>query len=112
MRRLLPVLFIVAILAFTQTPSNHKASASEDAVIVTPDKINWKPAPNLPAGTQVAVLTGDPASEGPFVLRLKFPDGTKIMPHWHPTTENVTVLSGELHLGMGDKFDPSTMQTL
>ena len=34
------------------------------------------------------------------------------MPHWHPTTENVTVLSGEFHVGMGDKFDESSMLTL
>ena len=112
MRKLLPVLFLLAILAFAQTPSKDKASAFEDTVIVTPDKISWKPASSLPAGTQMAVLAGDPASEGPFVLRLKFPDGTKVMPHWHPVTENVTVLSGELHVGMGDKFDESKMQTL
>ena len=33
------------------------------------------------------------------------PDGYRIMPHWHPTTENVTVISGTFHLGMGEKFD-------
>jgi oxalate decarboxylase/phosphoglucose isomerase-like protein (cupin superfamily) len=34
------------------------------------------------------------------------------MPHWHPTAENVTVISGEFHVGMGDKFDESSMLTL
>jgi hypothetical protein len=36
------------------------------------------------------------------------PDGYKIPPHWHPTDENVTVLSGKLGAGMGDKFDPAS----
>jgi quercetin dioxygenase-like cupin family protein len=36
------------------------------------------------------------------------PDGYKIPPHWHPTDENVTVLSGKLGAGMGDKFDPGS----
>jgi hypothetical protein len=35
------------------------------------------------------------------------PDGYRIGPHWHPTDENVTVLSGTLGAGMGDKFDPA-----
>ena len=38
--------------------------------------------------------------------------GYRVMPHWHPTAENVTVLSGEFHVGMGNKFDESSMTTL
>ena len=40
-----------------------------------------------------------------YTLRLKMPDGYKIPPHWHPTDEHVTVLSGTLYIGMGDKLD-------
>ena len=29
------------------------------------------------------------------------------MPHWHPTAENVTVLSGTMYVGAGDHFDTS-----
>jgi hypothetical protein len=112
MRKLLTVLFVVTVIAIAILGFAQAAASPQDAVIVTPDKINWKPASGLPPGTQVAVLAGDPAAEGPFILRLKFPDRTRVMPHWHPVAENVTVLSGELHLGMGDKFDESKMQTL
>ena len=35
------------------------------------------------------------------------PDGYKIAPHTHPLRENVTVLSGTLKVGMGDKWDDS-----
>ena len=40
-----------------------------------------------------------------YVLRLKMPNGYKIPAHNHPTTENVTVISGNFHIGMGEKFD-------
>jgi hypothetical protein len=69
-------------------------------VFLTPDKIDWKPVPaGLPPGAQFAILAGDPTSDGPFVLRLKMPDGYKIAPHRHPVTETTTVLSGELRVG-------------
>jgi hypothetical protein len=55
-----------------------------------------------------AVLAGDPFKDGSiYTLRLKMPDGNKIPPHWHPTDDNVTVLSEKLGAAMGDKFDPA-----
>jgi mannose-6-phosphate isomerase-like protein (cupin superfamily) len=77
----------------------------------TPDKITYGPVPAfLQAGAQLAVLEGDPtASSGDFTVRLKMPDGYKISPHWHPNRENVTVISGNLKVGMGDTFDESKM---
>jgi len=33
------------------------------------------------------------------------PAGYKIPAHNHPTTEMVTVISGDFHLGMGDRLD-------
>jgi anti-sigma factor ChrR (cupin superfamily) len=47
----------------------------------------------------------DPSKGGLYVVRLKMPDGYKIPAHNHPTTEYVTVISGNFHLGMGDKLD-------
>ncbi|MBO0700570.1 MAG: cupin domain-containing protein, partial [Zavarzinella sp.] len=58
------------------------------------------------AGGQITVLEGDPSKPGPFVFRVKAPDGYKIPPHTHPKPERVTILSGSFHLGMGNKFDP------
>jgi quercetin dioxygenase-like cupin family protein len=79
----------------------------------TPDKIEYGPAPTfIPAGAQLAVLEGDPtASTGDFTVRLKMPDGYRIPPHWHPKRENVTVISGNFRVGMGDSFDESKMMT-
>ena len=53
----------------------------------------------------MAVLAGDPEKKGLFVVRLKTPSGYKIPAHQHPTAEAVTVISGDLHYGMGDKLD-------
>ena len=81
--------------------------------MVTPDKVQWGPAPpSLPPGAQAAVLDGDPGKAGLFVIRLKFPDGYRVPPHWHPTDEHVSVVSGTLMAGMGAKIDEGAMQTL
>jgi hypothetical protein len=60
----------------------------------------------------MAVLAGDPSKDGLFIVRLKLPAGYKVMPHWHPTNEHVTVLKGTFALGMGDTADPSKAKSL
>src|SRR5947209_20337643 len=112
MRKHLLVVLALASFALAQAAKPKGAgkasgkAAAGAVTVATPDKINWMAAPpNLPAGAQVAVLAGNPGSAGPFVIRLKFPDGYKVMPHWHPTPENVTVISGEFHMAMAYKCD-------
>jgi ketosteroid isomerase-like protein/quercetin dioxygenase-like cupin family protein len=68
-------------------------------------------APGFAPGAKIAVLHGDPGGPGGFVLRLQFPDGYQIPVHWHPTGENVTVVSGSVALGMGNTFDASALHT-
>jgi quercetin dioxygenase-like cupin family protein len=80
--------------------------AQQSHVMITPNDVKWGPAPPaLPAGAQMAVLSGDPSKAGLFTIRAKFPDGYKIPAHWHPTDENVTVLQGTFAMGVGDKLD-------
>lgn len=117
MRKFLGILILLPVLLLAQTataPKKAPATATGPVpVVVTPDKIQWGPAPPIfQPGAQMAVLAGDPSKLGPFIVRLKLPDGYKIMPHWHPTPETVTVMSGEFHVGMGDKFDEASMTTL
>ena len=68
--------------------------------------------PPWPPGAKMAVLEGDPTKEGPFVIRVKAPDGYRVAPHSHPKAERLTVISGEFHIGMGDKLDPQKGQLL
>ncbi len=98
-------LCLCACLLFSQTAAHQNA--------FTPDQIKYGPPPAFIApGSQLAVVEGDPtASSGDFTVRLKMPDGYKIAPHWHPKRENVTVISGNFKVGMGDSFDQSKMMT-
>ena len=81
-------------------------------VLVPANKVQWGPAPVLPAGAQIAVLEGNPSDKGPVTLRLRLPANYNLPPHWHSMIERVTVLSGALHVGMGDKLDRQASQTL
>jgi mannose-6-phosphate isomerase-like protein (cupin superfamily) len=100
----LTVLLFAIALAASPVPADNA---------FTPDKIPYGPVPSfVPAGAKLAVIEGDPsAASGDFTVRLKMPDGYRIPPHWHPNRENVTVLSGDFKVGMGDKFDESKMLT-
>jgi quercetin dioxygenase-like cupin family protein len=83
-------------------------SATTVCAQVNPGQETWGPAPAVfPKGAQMSLLAGDPTKPGVFVIRLKMPAGYRIPPHHHPTDEYVTVISGDLGLGMGDKFDPA-----
>ncbi len=74
--------------------------------VLEPRQVAWGPAPALlPPGAQAAILYGDPAKEGLFVLRLKLPKNYRIPPHSHPKPEIITVLSGAFHLGMSSQAD-------
>jgi quercetin dioxygenase-like cupin family protein len=72
---------------------------------VMPLNIKWVDAPSIGPGAKTAVIEGDPKASGPFVMRLKIPPKTTIKVHTHPGTENVTILSGILYFGAGDKFN-------
>src|SRR5882724_2065140 len=76
------------------------------ATTVTPDALAWKDNPAIPKGGQVAVLLGDPTKPGEVVVqRVKLPANYQVPPHTHPYAETVTVLSGSVGFGMGEKFD-------
>jgi quercetin dioxygenase-like cupin family protein len=87
--------------------------AEQSHTMITPNEVKWGPAPPaLPPGAQIAVISGDPSKAEPFTIRLKAPDGYKIMPHWHPTDENVTVLEGTFLMGTGEKFDEAAAHAM
>lgn len=83
------------------------------AIVALPDQLTWGPPPPvLPPGAKLAVLEGDPTKSGPYTMRLQMPDGYRIPPHFHRSTEHVTVVKGTFKVGMGEKFDASAMTTL
>jgi quercetin dioxygenase-like cupin family protein len=83
-----------------EQPLNPKA-----ITIKLPDQIPWK---RSAAGTnETAVLYGDPAKPGPYVLMFKWLPGNMSQPHWHPNDRMITVLKGTWWVGTGNKFDPA-----
>jgi quercetin dioxygenase-like cupin family protein len=95
------------------TGTGTPAAAPPAHTLLAPADVQFGPGPAaLPKGAELAVLSGDPSKAGPFTIRARFPAGYKVPPHWHPTDEHVTVLSGTVSFGMGDTFDTKTMKEL
>jgi quercetin dioxygenase-like cupin family protein len=101
-------------LGATTFVAASRALATEPHHTVVPgDAVKWGPAPpSLPAGAQAAVLLGNPAQAGPFVLRLKFPAGFTVPPHRHSKDELLTVISGKFAVGAGEKIDRTATRLL
>ena len=101
--------------ARVSSEGNQAASEPATHAVVTADQVKFAPIeiPGFASGLKIAVVHGDPnATSGSYVIRLVFPDGYKIPPHWHPAYEHVTAVSGTVGLGMGDVFDKGKGATL
>jgi hypothetical protein len=109
-------LLIAAVgLAIAQTGTTTPATgmSSSTMTATTPTELKWGPPPPVfEQNAQMALVSGDPSKAGLYCVRLKMPAGYKVMPHFHPTDENVTVISGTFSLGSGDKFDEATLKAL
>ena len=93
--------FLPALLLVGSVAGAQKGSSAYSI-----PEIKWGPAPPvLPAGAQVAVLQGNPFASGTYTLRLKMPKGYIVPPHFHPTDEMVTVISGNLLFAHGDSVN-------
>lgn len=75
-------------------------------VLVRPEDAEWVDGPPaLPKGSRMIVLDGNMKNSNLFAIRLKFPAGYQIFSHWNDSDEHITVISGILHIGVGEKFD-------
>ena len=84
-RRIAPA---VCAAAFAATAASAEQAPAPGHTMINADKIVWGPAPpGLPAGYRIA-------------------------PHWHPTDEHLTILSGTLAMGMGETFDDKALMEL
>jgi quercetin dioxygenase-like cupin family protein len=98
-------LWSVQARSLAQTPG-----AGARHTVVAASAVQWKP---LRPGAEIAVISGDPNKEGsPFVMRFRYSGKARIPPHWHPTDEHLTVLSGTFRLGMGERGDESATTAL
>lgn len=76
---------------------------------VLPEDIEWQAFPAFPRSVRLAVIVGQPAELGPYVIRVNVPSGVKLMPHRHPEDRIYTVMSGVFYVGLGERFDGDNM---
>jgi quercetin dioxygenase-like cupin family protein len=121
---LLGFLVFLPLIAGAQTKQPAKETpvrASSGPMIVEPGSERWgdipaaamvgTPSVEIGGTLRVAIIQGDPMTAGhTYTLRLSCTDGAKIAPHWHPTTENVTVIRGAAAVGMGSKWDDAALK--
>ena len=82
------------------------AWAQDTMTTATPEALTWKDNPAIPKGGQLAILVGDPTKTGGVVVqRVSFPANYVVPPHTHPYAETVTVISGSVGFGNGEKLD-------
>jgi hypothetical protein len=72
--------------------------------IQLPKDIKW--VRNEAAGSEIAVLVGDPAKPGIYVVLQKWLPHKNSRPHFHANDRFITVLSGTWWVNTGPKYDP------
>jgi hypothetical protein len=80
--------------------------------MVTPSEIHWTDAEALPPGAKLAVIEGPLDASVPFTFRIKFPQDYELPAHWHAAIEHVTVISGTINMGSGERLDTSKTKAL
>jgi hypothetical protein len=119
-RPLLPVLGTV-LLCIVFAVNNRTVSAAETVrndsaslhAVLPLDENAWHDGlPGMPRGGRFAVISGDPAKPGAFMLRAKLPPGYFISPYQRCTDESIVVLAGTLKLGTGSTFTEQGLRTL
>jgi quercetin dioxygenase-like cupin family protein len=99
----------------TQPPENSPPAArphqpDEDRFhAIRPEDVEWRPFAAFPPEARLAVLVGDPAKPGPYVVRVKLPAGGVLAPHRHPEDRIYTVMSGVFYIGLGEVFDEARL---
>ncbi len=94
-----------AIVALTASALAHDDGGTHPLQEIELRDVIYRDDPAFAKGGQTAVLVGDPAKPGLFVLRLKMDPHFVVLPHTHPVFETVTVLQGTMGSGMGEQTD-------
>ncbi len=102
---------LLPAIALAQATPKKPVAKPPAPHIVPAGEVAFQPleVPGFPTGTKLAPIHGDPnAATGTYVIRLSFPDGYRFPAHYPPNAENLTVLEGELLVGMGSKAEGGT----
>ena len=74
-----------------------------------PDSLTWfdYPGDGGKLGVKEAILYGDPAKPGLYVIRIKWPKNVMSRPHSHPEDRFISVLQGTWWTGTDGNWDPA-----
>ena len=98
------------VLLLVSSVAGARAQSPGESLAVMPNDIVWK-APPVSPGPDTAVTYGDPSKPGVYVVRVRFPAGFKLMPHFHPDEWRTgVVLSGNYYFGLGEQWDESKLR--
>ena len=100
--------YIATPLVFAGMLNISSAAELNPAAVIykLPDQIPWGPV--NAAGAQTAVVVGDPAKPGFYMVYNKWTKGNHFSrPHFHPNDRYIVVLQGTWWVGSGPKFDPA-----
>ena len=90
MRR--PIVGSLLPLLLLCSPVTSNGQDSSASIVKFPQEIAYKGEPGKP---QHVTIFGDSSKHELYVDRIRFPAGTRVMPHWHPDeVRTVLVVSG------------------
>ena len=96
--------FMLGVLAvFAASICSADPDLSTMAIVRDAD-IKWTESPRTP-GLRMAVVYGDPAMPGLYIIRVRFAAGAMSRPHFHPEERYIAVLKGTWWVGAGPKWD-------
>ncbi|MBI5074518.1 MAG: cupin domain-containing protein [Nitrospirae bacterium] len=111
MKSLKIALMVIAVSLLFASFMRAEEGKTEHIMVTTSD-LKWTDAPSVASGAKMVIIEGVLKEAAPFTLRLKLPAGTKLPLHTHPAVERVTVISGTLYLGIGEKTEPKNAKGL
>jgi len=100
--------YVMTLLALAAMSGIGVAAELNPAAVIykLPEQIPWGPV--NAAGAQSAVVVGDPAKPGFYMVYNKWTKGNHFSrPHFHPNDRYIVVLQGTWWVGSGPKFDPA-----
>ena len=108
-QRVIRVVLIMTM--FMGIASSRAADLDPKAIsIQLPKDIKW--VSNPAAGSEVAVLVGDPAKPGLYVELQKWLPHHNSRPHFHPNDRYITVISGTWWVNTGPKYDMASAKPI
>lgn len=109
---LLGIVFAAALtLVAVRIAKSPARVAAQQNVTLNPAALQYKLPDQIPwtdggGGSRSAVLAGDPAKPGIYVMLVEWTPHHMSHPHFHPNDRFITVISGTWWVGTGTKYDP------